>query len=796
MRRISLLLGAAVILLAAFVGTTLKRGLDARRKARAVPAPVVRPGDDLSASSWTWNKDDPETNKPISRMLAKSIRATHDPSTFELVDMRLRLFDKGAITYTYVKSNVALFDERSGVLKSAGPVQIVMHVPAAQDADRQEIVAKHVRVDTTGVTYETKTGKATTDKLATFTFPDGGGEAVGADYDPNTKALHLHSQVSLDWIGKGTAADKLHVDTTDLVYKEAEGKVYMMPDAKLTRRNTVIDATNVVVQLQDGRLHQIDGDHAAGTDARDDRRTGYSADKMTALFNENGTLINIVGNGNAKVTSSQPDSTTTLTGNRADLRFSAVITKPAAGESESDGEEESILHLVMADGNAVAESAPVVKPQEKAALLADTRILRSEHIELEMQTGGKDLKEIRTSGQAQLEFKPNRLGVPHRVVDASRLRVFYGAGSYVDTFQAWNAQTRTDKVAVVASEKPVKPPQPALTWSDRLIAKFIPQTNQVASIQQTGNFRYQEGARKASAAEAFLDQTRNRMTLSEAAHISDDAGSTVADRILMEQSSGDMEAQGHVVSTRDPDKSQKPGTSMLDDTEPMQAKAERMITRDKNKRVHYEGKAIVWQGANRILSDSLDIDRDEQTLHAKGNVVSELLDKKSKPDANRAEEKKALTNSGGNKEDLGEGQPVFTSVYAPELVYRDDERIAHYTGGVKMIRQKMTVTARELTAYLTPKQEGSDDSSLDHAVAEGGVTVFRVIADNRTRTGTGERCEYFTKDERVVLTGGSPRMRDSYKGVTEGERLTYFSEDDHLVVDGGKKPVYTEMKKK
>lgn len=795
MRRYSVPLGIAVLLLAAFVGITLKRSLDLRRKAREELAPKIRVGDDLSASSWTWNKDDPETNKPVSRLVAQSIRATHDPSTIELINMKLRLFDKGAKTYTFVKGDAALFDERSGVLKSAGPVQIMMHVPADQDAENKDVAAKHVRVDTTGVTYETKTGKATTDQPAKFTFPDGGGHAVGADYDPNTKALHLHSQVSLDWIGKGPAQNKLHVDTTDLVYKEAEGKVYMVPDAKLTRLNTTIDAMNVVVQLEDGRVHQIDGDHAAGTDKRDDRTTGYSADKMTALFNENGTLVNIVGNGNAKVSSSQPETGTTLTGNHADMRFAVEAAKPVPGKKAEDAGEESVLHLVMADGHAVAESAPVIKPGEKVALLADTRVLRSEHIELEMQPGGKDLKEIRTIDKAQLEFKPNRLGVPHRVVDASRLRVIYGEGSYVDTFQAWNAQTRTDKVAVVASEAPVKPPPPAFTWSDQLIAKFLPQSNQVASIQQTGNFRYQEGVRKASAAQAFLDQTKNRMTLSESAHVSDDSGSTVADKILMDQTSGDMDAQGHVVSTRDPDKNQKPGTSMLDDSEPMQAKANRMVTKERNTQIHYEGKTVVWQGANRILSDSLDIDRDEQTLHAKGNVVSELLDKKSTPEPGKPGLKKVVATAGKDeKADLG--APIFTTVYAPELVYNDDQRTAYYTGGVKMIRQKMTVTANDLTAYLSPKQEGSDDSSLDHALATGNVTVFRVVADNRTRTGTGERCEYFTNDERVVLTGGSPRMLDSYKGITEGDRLTYFSDDDHLVVDGGKKPVFTEMKKK
>ena len=61
--------------------------------------------------------------------------------------------------------------------------------------------------------YETKSGKTSTDKLARFVFPQGGGQAVGADYDPTLRILHLKSAVSLDWIGSGPPENKLHVET-------------------------------------------------------------------------------------------------------------------------------------------------------------------------------------------------------------------------------------------------------------------------------------------------------------------------------------------------------------------------------------------------------------------------------------------------------------------------------------------------------------------------------------------------------------------------------------------------------
>ncbi len=788
MRRFSLLIAFAVVLISAIVGYTYKLRHDKARSAHAFPTPNVKTGYEAIAAEWSYKKDDPQTNKPIVRVDAKSFQATHDPSTFELHDLGLRLYDKDAGSYTYVKSPKALFDERSGTLKSDGPVTIMMNVPIDKEAEDKAEIAKRVRVETSGVTYETKTGKAVTDQPASFIFPDGGGKGVGAEYDPNTKVLHLKSQVALDWVGQGPAANKMHVETSDLVYKEAEQKVYLTPWAKLQRQSTTIQARNAVVTLQEGRLHQIDGDTAVGADDREDRHTSYSADKMTALFNENGDIVNIVGERNAKVASSQPGSQTTLTGDRADLRF-AVSSKEVNGQAQ----DSSDLHLVMADGHAVAQSDPLPQP---GVLLSDTRFLRSEHIELEMKPGGRDIQEIRTSSQAQLEFKPNRPGLPHRVVDASHLRVLYGENSYVDTFLAWNAATRTDKPASVKDGKTApQTPAPALTWSDELTAKFQGNTNQVATVEQTGNFRYQEGVRKASAKKAFLDQIANRMTLVEAARVLDDTGSTVADKIVMNQTTGDMDAEGRVVSTHAPDKNQKPGTSMLDSTKSMQAKADRMVTRDNNTEIHYEGHAVLWQGANRTTADLIDIDRDTQTLHAKGNVVSELLDNRSDSPESSANgpllKKVSVTTN-------AEAVPVFTTVYAPEMLYQDDKRVADYTGGVKLTRQKMIITSKELLAFLSPKTaENQNDSSLDHAFASGSVTVFDAVGSNRTRTGTAEHGEYWTKDDKVMLNGGAPQMVDSYKGVTRGQQLTYFNSDDRLLVDGQvKKLAFTQMKKK
>ena len=292
------------------------------------------------------------------------------------------------------------------MLKSDGAVSIIMNVPSDKDAENKEQVAKLVRVETSGVTYETKTGKARTDQAASFHFSEGDGQAVGTEYDPNKRELHLKSQVALDWIGKGPVANKMHIEAGDLLYNEAQQKIYLSPWSKLQRQTTNIQAQNSVVTLVDGVLHHIDSDHQW------ERMTGmgvteYSADKMTALFDENGVMVNIIGEKNARIVSSEPGSRTTVTGNRADLRFT-VDSKQVNGQIQDN----SVLHLVLADGHAKAESVPLPQP---GVQLPETRILRSEHIELEMKPGGQEIQEIRAPSQAQLEFKPNRPEQSHRI---------------------------------------------------------------------------------------------------------------------------------------------------------------------------------------------------------------------------------------------------------------------------------------------------------------------------------------------------------------------------------------------
>jgi lipopolysaccharide export system protein LptA len=119
-------------------------------------------------------------------------------------------------------------------------------------------------------------------------------------------------------------------------------------------------------------------------------------------------------------------------------------------------------------------------------------------------------------------------------------------------------------------------------------------------------------------------------------------------------------------------------------------------------------------------------------------------------------------------------------VRAPDLLYTGDTRIALYQGGAAMVRPELTVTGKELTAYLN---DSGSDTSLNKAYADGAVKIVST-ADKRSRTGTSDHAEYYTTDQKVILDRGNPLLVDSVKGQTRGQQLTWWANTDRLLVNG------------
>ncbi|HME05473.1 MAG TPA: LPS export ABC transporter periplasmic protein LptC [Bryobacteraceae bacterium] len=764
MRRVGPLIVVLMMCILGGVGSSYYRRLREQASHAASKPKQLPPNIRSVASDWEYTKTEGQT--PIVYIRAKDMEEVENK--YRLTGVELHLFHKDGDEYDLVKSAKAEFDINQGILYSEGKVEITMGVPKDEEPS-----GRLMSIQSSGVHFESKTGKASTDRLVEFHFDRGRGHALGADYDPGTRELHLRDQVELVSTGDGAPDTKpMTVQTKECTYKEKESKVFLSPWSKFSRDTLALNAGPAEVTLDEGDIKFVETVDAQGTDNRPNRKIEYSAAQLLMDFAEGSQVRKITGIQNAKLISGMETTVTTITSDKVEMDFDT---------SQGD----STLKVAVATGHAVAESKPIPKPGTDTP---ETRILRSDVIAMAMRPGGQEIEHVETQSAGALEFLPNQPRQPHRWMNGERIWMVYGPKNTLETARSVNVTTRT--------ENPKEPdantaPPPSLTSSKNLLATFQPNSSQLAKLEQWDQFKYEQGERHARAERAILDQPKNIITLVNHARVWDGTGSTDATTIIMDQKSGDIDAEGNVDSTRMPDKKDDDtngSSSMLSSDEPMHARSKKMITTNKNQHIKYEGTAVLWQGANRLQGDLVEIDREKSTLTANGHVVSQLVDKSKDSDS-----KDSVKDQAASKSATKPSAPVFTIVKAPELFYDDDQRLAHYKGGAALSRPNMQVKAQEIRAFL---RDDSDDSSLDHAFADGKVEILQTAPD-RTRNGGSEHAEYYVDDDKVILEGGSPHFADSVRGNTKGAKLTWFSKDNRLLVNGvEKEPAKSVLRKK
>jgi len=713
-----------------------------------------------SAEHWHYRITDLKTGRVLADIDAGDFRQVKDSSRVDLNNVTMKIYSKDGASYDLVHSAAAQFFTSDQHLYSDGQVEMTLGVPVEGQARRTLVSIK-----SSGVTFDSATNRVETDRAASFVFDNGEGTGTGAFYDPATHELRIKSDVKLDWKPAGTPSapnpKPLKIEATSLAYHEAISEIWLKPWGRLTRENTVVEGEHVVVHLQDSvtsdgqrrtAIRQVEASKAHGSDTYPNRKLEYSAGELWVDFDDDSEVRKITGQTNARLVAVSEASETTVSAYHVEMDFDT-------------GSRQSLLSHVAAAGDGVLTSKPLPAPGRQPG---ETHVLRSNQIEMKMRPGGREIDTVVTHAPGKLEFLPNLPAQHHRTLDGKDLFIAYGPQNRIESFRAAGVRTQTDPTA----EERRRNRAPFVTTSRDLLARFDPQTGRLASMEQRGDFAYEEGDRKARAAQASLDEGQDVIVLETSARVWDATSSTSADHIRLDQRTGDFTAEGNVNSSRLPDKDQKKSSELLSGDQPLQAQARKMVSANRNRAIHYEGGAAMWQGANRIQADTIDVDREKRTLVAGGNVVTNLWEEPKPP---------------GPQPPAPGPQPpapVLTVAHAARLVYTEQDRLAVYTGGALLTRPGLQVKGREIRAFLA---ESGTGSRLQKALADGAVEIVQATKD-RAYTLTGEHAEYYTDEQKVILRGGRPKLVESVKGAppntTEGEELIYYANDDRLTVNG------------
>jgi lipopolysaccharide export system protein LptA len=734
------------------VGVTYRK-LKKSNEMGALAAPAPLPAELSSRTNGgTWVTKDQKTGCKSYEISSQDMRQAADSSHSELSGVELHIFHKSSTAcdtkFDLVRSDAATYFDSEGRLNAAAEVHITLGEPTEGEPPPNLIGIKCV-----GATFDTNTGHADSDGHCSFDFKNGKGESNGATYDPPSKELLMKNDVVVDWQAASPNAKPLHIEAPSLHYLESAGEIDLLPTGRMTRDELTFEGEKPTIRLRDdGQGHkyiqEIDAEHAKGADETPGKHLKYAADKVWVFYNDDHLIERIVVEGNAAMTSTSDTSETQVNANHVEMYFN-----PHDKESQLD-------HVVCA-GNAVVASKPLEEPGKTPS---DSHVLRAENIDLKMRPGGREIQTVSAHPSGTLEFLPNQPASHHRTLKGDDMLIAYGPQNHIDSFHAANVTTNTDPNA----EEKKHNRAVSTTSSKDLTARFEPQSSQLSFMEQNGSFSYQEGDRKAHANKATLDQKQNVMTLDGAATVSDATGTTSAEHIRLDQKTDDFLAEGNVNSTRMPDKDQKSDSSMLSGDAPMNAQARKMESsnRKDSHRTRYEGGARVWQGANRISAEVIEIDRDKHSIVAGGNVVTEAWQQP------KDDEKKKTT------------APVLTKVYAPHMIYTDQDRLAYYSGGVKLERPDLHMKSRELHAWLA---DSKAESQLEKAFADGSVEISGAHHDN-AYNGNSEHLEYYTGEQKVILNGGAPQLVRSVTGrpptVVKQRELIYFVNDGKLVGTG------------
>ncbi|HEY2843209.1 MAG TPA: LPS export ABC transporter periplasmic protein LptC, partial [Bryobacteraceae bacterium] len=526
MRRTRWLFLAAIVAVIFAVGVSYIKRRELLDKDVVAKPKLLDNGIEGAANDWEHTVFKGDRKQFTVR--ARNIRELNN-STVELQGVELQLYRDDGQKSDLIHSETGQFDEVAKTLYSDGEVDIVMGVPADEPP-----TGRLLHIHGSGMRFESETGKATTDRPVKFGFDRGNGSAVGADYDPAIRELHLRSKVVLDWRGKTPAAKPMHIEATQAIYSEHESTVALFPLSSFTRDTLHMDAGRSDVQLDKGVIRSAKVQMARGVHDDPGRKVEYAADEMDLNFDDGMVIRTIQGRDHARLVSTSDSARTTVNSDKLDLDFTT-------------SEKESTLTTAVATGRSVAEAAPLPRPGVQPG---DTRILRSDVIRLGMRSGGKEIEKVETDGPGKLEFLPNRPDQPKRSMQGDRIWVAYGRDNRIQSVRSINASTLT--------ERPAKAPKTIATFtrtqSKDILATFDPATSELSRLEQNTNFQYEEGDRRARGDKATLDQSKDLMTLDGSARFWDTTGSVNADRILLSQKSGDYTAEGHVSSSRQPDR--------------------------------------------------------------------------------------------------------------------------------------------------------------------------------------------------------------------------------------------------
>jgi lipopolysaccharide export system protein LptA len=650
-------------------------------------------------------------------------------------------------------------------ISCAGDVQIDLDRASDRQAQaekpKQADGSRLVQVATSHVSFDHKTGLATTDRPASFRFSQGEGQGVGFRYEAQQGKIQLLSAVELALHGADppdhtsqTAGQVLNLSGSSMTFERDQRLIHLLGPVHAHQANFDLLCGKLDIELDEHMYaRRLIATEQPEMQSDGPAHMSLKAETITALASPT-RIEAIIAEGGVHAVAQNPNGGDQLQADRVETELYPVTNQP---------------RLLVATGKVTARSnrAGFVRSLQ-------TAMLRLEFTPTNKGGEARVKHAVAPAGIVELQDTGTLSGKP------AKERMLLTAQHLEADFTGQNDLRELRGSESVQFERQIGEASPQTTTSREMIAQFVPGGGW-STVDQAGDVQLQQDNESAQAERAHFDRTSDTTLLEGSVVLTDATSRTTARRALFNQTGNEFHASGRVATVE----SSSGGSQFVNFAPgPGRVSGERLDANSATGHAVYSGNARLWQGDSIVEGETVELDRQTHTLTATGQVHAVF------PQAPGVSHGQAGSRA-------GPGRPEFWHAQGNRLIYQSDESRGRMEEKVRARSEEGSMSADAIDFFFAPAgSSATSDASTtgkpagrsQNGTATGEQLVRasafgRVNVEQQGRHGEASRADYTAEDGRFVLSGGAPTVYDASGNATQGRQLTFFFGDDSINID-------------
>ncbi|MGA2720687.1 MAG: LPS export ABC transporter periplasmic protein LptC, partial [Candidatus Acidiferrales bacterium] len=519
---------AAGLLVLVVAGVYLQRAYRVMRLRRALPSTVP---SEVQQQSDNFSYSDVEQGRTIFTVRASHATQFKDQNRALLQDVWITVYGREGNRNDNIHTRQCSYEPASGGIRCQGEVQIDMQ-GAPQSGGKP--AGQPMQVKTSDLTFNRETGEAATAAPVEFRFPQGHGHGVGVSYSTRDSTVRVNQSVEFD-LNASDRAGGLPVNAagTSLEIRRNEHSVVLAGPATVRQGDRELSAAKISIALDENYRAQKALAEGNPVIRGGDRGAKFSlaANQFQAALNQQGWIESIVAEGSVAGARQTSAGTDRLSAARLEftmlpehnlvreMNASGGVTAESKQGADARSLKTSALRVVFANapGKARASQASPSQAPIPAA-------------------GAQRVQSIETLAPGTIE---SRTGNETINVNARKFVAQFDSNG---RFEKLLGHLGVDLTRQVPGGVPQS------SSAAELVATIGPD-GQWNTLDETGNVRFQQADRHATAATARMSRATGMITLEGSPVLSDSMSRTTAASVAINQQSGELHASGGVVST-------------------------------------------------------------------------------------------------------------------------------------------------------------------------------------------------------------------------------------------------------